>query len=81
MPADRPHDEQATTARVLEDSTWPALVVPGLPDDDWSDLLERARVLDGSAWASWCDGHGAARFADVVTSVLERHRPEGRRTA
>lgn len=81
VPAVRAHDEQATTARVLDASGWPALVVPGLPEDDWSDLLERARLLDGSAWASWCDDHGAARFADVVASVLERHRPGGRRTA
>lgn len=80
VPAERPHDEQATTARVLDASTWPALVVSSLPDDDWSDLLERARLLDGQAWATWCDGHGATRFADVVTSVLERGRPH-RRTA
>ena len=81
VPAERPHDEQATTARVLDASAWPALVVRALPEDDWSDLLERARLLDGSAWETWCDGGAAARFADVVTSVLERHRPEGRRTA
>lgn len=81
VPADRPHDEQATTARVLDASAWPALVVRALPEDDWSGLLERARLLDGSAWETWCDGGAAARFADVVTSVLEPYRPEGRRTA
>ncbi len=69
VPAARPHEEQATTAAVLAREGFPAVVVDHLPDDDWTGLLERARGLDGTGWARWCDGDGADRFAAAVLGV------------
>lgn len=66
VPQDRPHQEQRTTGSVLRDGPWPALVVDVLPTDGWGDLLERAAALDGRAWADWCDGRAADRFADLL---------------
>ncbi|MCW2868680.1 MAG: undecaprenyldiphospho-muramoylpentapeptide beta-N-acetylglucosaminyltransferase, partial [Marmoricola sp.] len=74
VPADRPHAEQATTARVLAASGLPVVVVDRLPHDDWSGLLEQARRLDGSGWSRWSDGHGAERFATVVEETLAAGR-------
>lgn len=70
LPQDRPHAEQATTASVLASGGWPVLVEPTAPADGWTERLERAAALDGSAWAGWCDGHAAERFAGVVRSML-----------
>ena len=69
--AERPHAEQATTARVLAASGLPAVVVDRLPHDDWSGLLEEARRLDGAGWSRWSDGRGAERFAAVVEETLD----------
>ncbi len=72
VPADRPHEEQATTASVLAGPGWPALVLPDLPDAGWPRLLERAEALDGRGWERWCDGGAAARFAAVLAHVESR---------
>lgn len=69
VPAERPHDEQRCTGRVLAAGPWPAVVVPSLTAARWPDVLDEARGLDGSAWAGWVDGHAASRFADVVQHV------------
>jgi hypothetical protein len=69
VPQRRPHDEQRTTARVLRDGGWPALVEESWPADGWAERLESARTLDGRAWSRWCDGQAAARFREVVESV------------
>lgn len=69
VPAERPHDEQRCTGRVLAAGPWPAVVVPSLGAASWPDVLDEARALDGSAWAGWVDGHAAARLADVVQQV------------
>lgn len=66
VPADRPHDEQRTTAAVLRGSSWPALVERRFPADGWAERLERVAAYDGSAWARWVDGAAAERFAQVV---------------
>ncbi|GAA3540420.1 glycosyltransferase [Aeromicrobium flavum] len=70
VPADRPHDEQRTTAAVLAATHWPAVVEPVFPDTGWAERLDRAAALDGGAWAAWCDGRAAERFAEVVDRVV-----------
>lgn len=68
VPADRPFQEQHTTARALRDG-WPAVVVDSVPRTGWGDLLDEAIFLDGSGWAEWCDGFAPTRLADVVKQV------------
>jgi hypothetical protein len=68
VPQQRPHDEQTTTGGVLRRGPWPAVVVDRLPADGWAALLDRAVRLDGRAWAGWCDGGAAARFADLLVA-------------
>ena len=75
IPGERPHDEQRSTGRVLASGSWPAVVRSSWPSAGWSSLLDSARALDGSAWAPWCDGLAASRFAAVLADVA------GRRTA
>ncbi|MDN4172581.1 glycosyltransferase [Nocardioides sp. SOB77] len=71
VPQDRPHEEQRTTARVLGAGAWPALALESLPPTGWAALLDRARDLDGAAWADWCDGGAAARAAAEVRRVAD----------
>ena len=66
VPADRPHEEQATTASVLAGTDWPALVLPTFPEEGWPRLLDEAAVLDGSRWEGWCDGGAADRLAALL---------------
>jgi hypothetical protein len=68
VPQERPHEEQMTTAAVLRGGPWPAVVVDRLPTDGWAALLDRAARMDGRAWADWCDGHAASRFADLLVA-------------
>jgi hypothetical protein len=70
VPQQRPHAEQTTTATVLAEGGWPALVEPTPPLDGWADRLDRAAALDGRAWERWCDGRAGERFAEVVRSLL-----------
>lgn len=70
VPQVRPHDEQATTAAVLREGPWPALVLDDWPRDDAP--LEAAVKLDGSAWSTWCDGGAVERFAAIVEDVAAR---------
>ena len=72
VPAQRPHDEQVTTARVLAAEGWPVLVEPAFPSDGWPARLEAARRLPGTDWAAWCDGKAATRVAEVVERVAVR---------
>lgn len=65
---DRPHDEQRTTAEVLREGPWPAVVLDAWPTD--AEALDKAAVLDGRDWAGWCDGRAVERFAAVVDGVL-----------
>ncbi|MCW2793167.1 MAG: hypothetical protein JWO76_2265 [Nocardioides sp.] len=71
VPAARPHEEQATTARALAWGPWPVLVERSFPTSGWPRRLEQARALDGTAWSSWTDGGAAARFADVLRGAME----------
>lgn len=70
VPARRPHDEQDATAATLAGGPFPVVVLPTLRHHDWPRLLDRVAALDGRAWASWCDGGAARRFADVVLDVV-----------
>ncbi|MBM0125706.1 glycosyltransferase [Pimelobacter simplex] len=72
IPAERPFDEQATTAAMLERGDWPAIVLPEFPRAGWPGLLERASRLDGRGWQRWCDGQAAHRFARVVADAARR---------
>lgn len=71
VPQVRPHDEQATTGRVLA-GDWPAVVLGTWPDHGWDAVLERAAGLDASRWEAWCDGSAADRFADLVLATCGR---------
>lgn len=75
IPQARPHHEQEVSASVLRRRPWPALVLDSWPGHGWPDLLERAACEDGSAWSLWCDGHEAARVADVVRAVGSGRQP------
>lgn len=69
VPSPRPHDEQATTGRVLGGGPWPVVVCESIGEAVRPEVLDRAAALDGDDWASWCDGHAVERFADVVEQV------------
>ncbi|ANH38064.1 undecaprenyldiphospho-muramoylpentapeptide beta-N- acetylglucosaminyltransferase [Nocardioides dokdonensis FR1436] len=75
VPAPRPHDEQARTGAALVAGPWPAVVLDALRGPGWPGALERARTLDGAAWAGWCDGRAAARFADIVLATAREPVP------
>ncbi|MDF9714651.1 glycosyltransferase [Nocardioides sp. ChNu-99] len=77
VPADRPHDEQRTTARALARGDWPVRVLDDLEHDDWPTLLTEVASLDGARWAGWCDGGAPVRFADVVLDVAAGARHPG----
>lgn len=72
IPQSRPHAEQQATGAILAGAAWPAIVTPAMPTSGWSDLLARARALDGAAWRAWNDGGGAARAAREIRSTAER---------
>lgn len=74
VPADRPHEEQATTASVLAGPDWPALVLPAFPEDGWPGLLDRAAALDGRRWEGWCDGGAAVRLAALLDGPATARR-------
>ena len=69
IPARRPFDEQQTTAAVLAEEGWPALVLPEFPTSGWDQVLEHAVGMDGQRWQDWCDGHAAARLANLLRSI------------
>lgn len=69
VPADRPHDEQRSTGRALAAGGWPVRVLDRLDAPDWPALLDEVAALDGAAWAGWCDGRAAQRFARVLAAV------------
>lgn len=75
IPQHRPHDEQLTTARVLKHPQWPAIVLDGPEDHDWTRLLLEASHLDREAWTLWNDGHGAERAATVIERVAAGREP------
>ena len=71
LPDARPFDEQLSTGRLLAmqglaltGETWPA-------DDDWPELLARARALDPERWAAVGDGEGARRAAACIREVAQ----------
>ena len=66
VPQERPHEEQAVTGSVLRSGPWPVLVEDEWPETGWAARLERAAALDGVAWATWCAGGAAARFARLL---------------
>lgn len=73
VPQERPHDEQRTSAAALAaDGRLPVVVLEEFRDHGWSEVLEVASALDGSAWSVWNDGGGARRLADVVLEVAGR---------
>jgi hypothetical protein len=72
IPAERPYEEQRTTASVLAHGDWPAAVRSSWPRDGWKALLETTAALDGESWARWCDGLAPRRFATIVEDVAAR---------
>lgn len=74
IPAERPHHEQVTTAAVLEQGPWPAVVLSSFPETGWAQLLERAAALRGNGWADWCDGSADGRFAQILAAESSRLR-------
>jgi len=74
IPAQRPFDEQVTTAAALAGEDWPALVLETLPDSGWPELLDGAAALDGNRWRRWYDGRAAQGFADLVSDCPDSAR-------
>ncbi|WP_291038284.1 glycosyltransferase [Herbiconiux sp.] len=74
VPEDRPHDEQRTTAAVLQRPEWPAVVLERLPSSGWRALLEQAAAQDGELWQGWNDGLGAERAAAAIRRVADAAR-------
>lgn len=71
VPQARPFDEQHVTASVLADG-WPAVVLEGVPERGWGNVLEAAAALDGQSWEAWCDGQAPRRVAGVVMAAATR---------
>lgn len=71
VPQARPFDEQHVTASVVADG-WPAVVLEGVPEGGWGNVLEAAAALDGQAWEAWCDGQAPRRVAGVVMAAATR---------
>ena len=70
LPQDRPFDEQRVMASAVEAAGLPALVRDTWPSpQEWPALLTRLDGLDGSRWALWNDGLGAARMAGLLTEL------------
>ncbi|WP_299055934.1 glycosyltransferase [uncultured Nocardioides sp.] len=77
VPAERPFEEQAVSARALDGGEWPAVMLDSLDHPDWPGLLDHVAALDGRRWAEWCDGDAAARFAAVVGDLTRYDTPLG----
>jgi hypothetical protein len=75
VPADRPHDEQQATARVLATGPWPVVVEQSWPEGDWAGRLTTAAALDGQAWHSWIDGRAAERMAHLLEDAVAGREP------
>ena len=70
IPQSRPHSEQLSTARALRSAGgWPTIVRDKFESHDWNEVLGSAAELDGSLWAGWNDGSGAARAAGCIAEV------------
>lgn len=72
IPEERPHDEQVSTAEVLADGDWPAVVVGGADRadrTDWATLLEHVARLDGQGWSRWIEGDAASRFVELLKGL------------
>lgn len=76
LPQARPHDEQVSTAQVLAEDEWPAVVERDPATADWAGLLARAAAQDGAAWSRWHDGESAVRFAKVVREWVAASRSD-----
>lgn len=76
IPAQRPHDEQLRTAAALGRGPWPVSVRSRWPDTGWDALLGATAALDGAAWATWCDGRAATRFAAIVEKIAKENAEE-----
>lgn len=71
VPQDRPFGEQQATGRALA-ALGLAVVVDRWPAPQaWPALLDRAVGQDGSRWAAWSDGGGAARAAALLDARVE----------
>jgi hypothetical protein len=76
VPAARPFAEQETSAAVLAAGRWPVVVVGTGQEALSTPVLDRAQQMDGNAWASWCDGDAAQRFAELIRNLSAPVGPE-----
>ena len=65
---DRPHDEQAATARALDRLGLAATGVGWPAAHQWPGLLGTERRIGGSGWERWL-GPGARGIAEVLREV------------
>ena len=73
---DRPHDEQAATARVLA-AAGLAVALPGWPAPArWPQLLRSAVALGGQEWARWAPPHAARRAAQFIADTAREVRAQ-----
>ena len=79
---DRPHGEQAATARAL-DAADLAVTLTGWPEAAaWPALLDRAATLDPQRWAAWAPDTAARDAAGVLAATArEVRRPSPLRNA
>lgn len=76
---DRPHDEQAATARVLGEAGL-AVTLRGWPEPaDWPHLLPTALALGGHRWGRWAPPAAARQAADFLTGTAREVRTETQR--
>jgi hypothetical protein len=66
VPEQRPHAEQVATARGLSRGRWPVTVLSSWPERGWPGLLAESSSQAGALWDTWCDGHEAERFAEII---------------
>jgi hypothetical protein len=75
----RPHDEQASTARVLAEAGL-AVALHGWPEPaEWPQLLRSALALGGHRWGRWAPPGAARRAADFLSGTARQVRAQTER--
>ncbi|MFJ8558122.1 glycosyltransferase [Streptomyces microflavus] len=76
VPQERPFGEQAATGRALTRGRLAVVATRWPKAQDWTTLLEQARVHGGERWSRWAPGDGAARAASALAEAAYRRRAQ-----